>query len=102
MGNPGKTSFRGKFHFKIERKMLMREEKEGHIKIKVLYPKTDLLPKTAFARLVYTLSTDNFKKYFSSILCNILKVMSAPSSLPDFLSSLYCRKQLSLGSLPSL
>ena len=28
--------------------------------------------------------------------------MSAPSSLPDFLSSLYCRKQLSLGSLPSL
>lgn len=51
MDNPGKTSFRGKFYFKIERKMLMIEEKEGHIKIKVLYPKTNLLPKTALPGL---------------------------------------------------
>lgn len=99
MDNPGKTSFRGEFE---DRKILMIEEKEGHIRSKVLYLKTKFLPKTTFTRLVLTLSTDNFKEYFSNILLNILKVVTAPSFLPDFLSSLYCRKQLSLGSLPSL
>jgi len=48
--------------------MLIIEEKEGHIRSKVFYLKTNLLPKTTFARLVHTLSADNFKEYFSSIL----------------------------------
>ena len=36
MDNPGKTSFREEFYFKIERKKLMIEEKEGSVRSKVL------------------------------------------------------------------
>lgn len=42
MDNPGKTSFRGEFE---DRKIDDEEEKEGHIRSKVLYLKTKFLLK---------------------------------------------------------